>query len=144
MPPPEELREMIWQVKVIIWIINIIVIIIIIVIVVIKSTISLSRCLAASGGQSRSVLNTTASQLQKYVTVTTITIAFVTTINCHQSPVFTITTTSTVITIISQVRLRQFEACISSGAVWDSLPITEKNTDSIEFEKLNEAVNNYF
>merc|ERR1712233_300029 len=39
-----------------------------------------------------------------------------------------------------QVRLRQFEACISSGAVWDSLPITEKNTDSIEFEKLNEAV----
>ena len=88
MPPPEELREMIWQVKVIIWIINIIVIIIIIVIVVIKSTISLSRCLAASGGQSRSVLNTTASQLQKYVTVTTITIALVTTMHCHhhQSP----------------------------------------------------------
>merc|ERR1712074_467652 len=42
-----------------------------------------------------------------------------------------------------QVRLRQFEACISSGAVWDSLPITEKNTDSIEFEKLNEAVLNH-
>ena len=43
--------------------------------------------------------------------------------------------------LLVQVRLRQFEACISSGAVWDSLPITEsKNTDSIEFEKLNEAV----
>jgi len=41
---------------------------------------------------------------------------------------------------VAEVRLRQFEACISSGAVWDSLPITEKNTDSIEFEKLNEAV----
>jgi hypothetical protein len=38
------------------------------------------------------------------------------------------------------VRLRQFEGCIGSGAIWDSLPVTEKNTDSIVFEKLNEAV----
>ena len=45
---------------------------------------------------------------------------------------------------VPQVRLRQFEACISSGAVWDSLPISEKqNTESIEFEKLNEAVLNH-
>lgn len=41
---------------------------------------------------------------------------------------------------VAEVRLRQFEACISSGAIWDSLAITEKTTESIEFEKLNESV----
>ena len=39
-----------------------------------------------------------------------------------------------------QTRIRQFEGNIRSGAIWDSLPITEKNTDSVEFKKLNEMV----
>ena len=39
--------------------------------------------------------------------------------------------TSMLPSFILQVRLRQFEASISSGAIWDSLPINEKNTDSI-------------
>ena len=39
-----------------------------------------------------------------------------------------------------QTRIRQFEGNIRNGAVWDSLPITEKNSDVVEFNKLNEMV----
>lgn len=41
---------------------------------------------------------------------------------------------------VSETRIRQFEGTMRSGAVWDSLPITEKNNDSIEFEALPETV----
>jgi len=41
---------------------------------------------------------------------------------------------------ISETRIRQFEGNIHSGAIWDSLPITEKNADAVEFKKLNEMV----
>jgi len=41
---------------------------------------------------------------------------------------------------ISETRIRQFEGNIRSGAIWDSLPITEKNSDVVEFKKLNEMV----
>jgi len=33
---------------------------------------------------------------------------------------------------VAEVRLRQFEACISSGAVWDSLPITESKKHRLD------------
>ena len=39
-----------------------------------------------------------------------------------------------------QTRIRQFEGNIRNGAIWDSLPITEKNSDVVEFNKLNEMV----
>lgn len=42
--------------------------------------------------------------------------------------------------MIIQIRIRQFEGNIPSGAVWDSLPITEKNSDVLDFHKLNETV----
>jgi len=41
---------------------------------------------------------------------------------------------------ISETRIRQFEGTIRSGAIWDSLPITEKNSDVVEFKELNEMV----
>ena len=43
-------------------------------------------------------------------------------------------------TIYFQTRIRQFEGNIRNGAIWDSLPITEKNSDVVEFNKLNEMV----
>ena len=39
-----------------------------------------------------------------------------------------------------QTRIRQFECNIRNGAVWDSLPITEKNSDVVDFSQLNEMV----
>ena len=39
-----------------------------------------------------------------------------------------------------QTRIRQFEGNIRSGAIWDSLPITEKNSDVVDFSQLNEMV----
>jgi len=41
---------------------------------------------------------------------------------------------------VSETRIRQFEGNIRNGAIWDSLPITEKNSDVVEFNKLNEMV----
>ena len=41
---------------------------------------------------------------------------------------------------MSQTRIRQFEGNIRSGSVWDSLPITEKNSDVVDFSQLNEMV----
>ena len=42
--------------------------------------------------------------------------------------------------IFFQTRIRQFEGNIRNGAIWDSLPITEKNSDVVDFNKLNEMV----
>ena len=39
-----------------------------------------------------------------------------------------------------ETRISQFEGNIRNGAIWDSLPITEKNSDVVEFNKLNEMV----
>ena len=39
-----------------------------------------------------------------------------------------------------QTRIRQFESNIKNGAIWDSLPITEKNADVVDFKMLNEMV----
>jgi len=39
-----------------------------------------------------------------------------------------------------ETRIRQFEGNIRSGSVWDSLPITEKNSDVVDFSQLNEMV----
>jgi len=41
---------------------------------------------------------------------------------------------------VSETRIRQFEGNIRNGAIWDSLPITEKNADVVDFQKLNEMV----